>query len=433
VTSRTAAGLFGIFWVVLACAGRSKSTADDEGSHGGDDAFGGSVAGSMAMGVGGPSTGGSATGGSSAGGDSGTMGVGGTLGGAGASSGGAGSPTGGVAGGGLGGTAGGGIGGAGFANVGCFERGSSVATPNGNVAIETLAVGDEVLAFDARTGSVVPRAVTATFVHTVSQTGRLALSDGRLLRVTAEHPIYLAAEGRYARADEIDGKEPLVSLTSSLAREVSGAIPLGVENTTGGFAAIDRPTVVYNISVADLENYFVEGVLVHNKSGAGNVPELCGNLIWNDPTCTAHPTCLDYQNVVDTTITTNQRAAEDGTGSRYLDIPICQPATGDEPVFFAVDYWLLNDGVLGSFGIYDGNEPCSGVLSARMNLYVEVGTTTTTGWTTQCLALSPNQIGGSRLQLVTDGFTLLKNPRFVRACECRRTLSCSTSAASVCQ
>jgi hypothetical protein len=94
----------------------------------------------------------------------------------------------------------GGVGGVSGVGSGCFEAGSRIATPSGSVPIERLEVGDTVLAFDERSGMVEPRRVQQTFVHEVEASGRLQLEDGRVLRVTDEHPIYDANLGDYERA-----------------------------------------------------------------------------------------------------------------------------------------------------------------------------------------------------------------------------------------
>jgi Fe-S cluster assembly scaffold protein SufB len=75
------------------------------------------------------------------------------------------------------------------ANLGCLAEGSTVTTPQGLKAIETLNVGDEVLSYDEKAGKLVFRRVLAKkfsgrqVVHTVS-------AGERRLNVTANHPFY---------------------------------------------------------------------------------------------------------------------------------------------------------------------------------------------------------------------------------------------------
>ena len=111
------------------------------------------------------------------------------------------------------------------------------------------------LAYDESAGRVVPRPVTATFVHPDHPVGVLPLSDGRVLRITANHPIYLPDRQRYADAAELKGDERLLSLSAST--QTSSLI-------AGAFEASAADAVtVYNITVDGEHNYFAEGVLVH--------------------------------------------------------------------------------------------------------------------------------------------------------------------------
>jgi hypothetical protein len=338
---------------------------------------------------------------------------------------GAGAPPGGNAGagappGGNGAIGGAGVAGVGFGFGGCFEAGSLIATPSGSVPIETLAVGDEVLAFDERLGRVVPRAVTQTFVHTVPQSGRLRLADGRELRVTAEHPIYLASRGSYARADQVDGDAALLSLTASRAgADPLQGVALGVEYTRHGFSAVDRTTVVYNISVDGLENYFVDGVLVHNKSGTGPIGGAgCGSVPWRSDDCAAHPGCISHENPVE--MVAADQPAPDGAGAPELDVTVCSALPPSSEALIAVDVWLATpQSSWPGFEVYRETATCAGTLFGEMGVPYSPATA---GWTTQCFQVqAAHEL--SRFGLVSrDGTTLVKNPRFVQACACKRQL-----------
>lgn len=434
-------GAFGVGGTQAEAAAPGSEAGDPE--SGGEDVTTGGNANGGVDAVGGAVRGGNPAGGSSQG-ENPNAGVGGanqnTSGG---------NPNGGVAGaslstsggdsaGSIAGTPTSGHGGGGSAGWGgnCFERGSSVATPRGSVAIETLRVGDDVLAFDERSASVVARPITATYVHTVAQTGRLRLADGRVLRMTAEHPVYLAAEGRYARADEIAGKAAVVTLLASPGATAARAgVGLGVEYAEdSGFLPIERPTVVYNISVGDLENYFVEGVLVHNKSGgpgnggssSGGAPsgdQPCAPSTWSSSDCTTHPTCLDYRDAVVATITPNQ-PADEGPGFLNLDVTTCPPPPLDAgETLLAVDVLLPESpGPRPGFAVYSETSACEGTFVGEVRDPMEPA-----GWTTQCITLMGTDIG-ARIALVSlDGYSLVKNPRFVQSCQCKRDLKRSAT------
>lgn len=73
----------------------------------------------------------------------------------------------------------------------CFPAGTQVATPNGPQAIQTLRIGQRVLAEDPATGRVEPEAVQAVIDDGVKPLLALALSDGEAITVTVDHPFYV--------------------------------------------------------------------------------------------------------------------------------------------------------------------------------------------------------------------------------------------------
>ncbi len=141
----------------------------------------------------------------------------------------------------------------------CFAAGTRIATPTGQRAIESISVGEAVLGYDHRQNKVVSRLVTATHRHVGSSFRLLKLGDKRL-GVTDEHPIYDGMARRYRPAAEIRRGSRLLGATYE-ARQRS-AVP--IEVTAVSRTPLLRGTV-YNISVAGTQNYFAEGILVHNK------------------------------------------------------------------------------------------------------------------------------------------------------------------------
>jgi hypothetical protein len=269
-------GNLALIAIAVACSGtvEQRYDNDDKGppplASGGSDAIGtGGALGDAGVGsVGGTSSGGTNSGGTNFGGTgAGGNGTGGA---------------GGFANGGLGGFGNAGFGGGGVGGTdgpdSCFGAGTLIATPSGHRPIEELELGDLVLAYDEPTGRVVPRPVTATFVHLDQRVGSLPMSDGRVLRVTANHPIYLPDEERYAVAGELAGDERLLALSGSA--QTSSLI-------AGTFHASTVTATVYNITVAGEHNYFAEGVLVHNKTDGGCDPVSFSGV------CSPSPRCLD--------------------------------------------------------------------------------------------------------------------------------------------
>ncbi len=149
----------------------------------------------------------------------------------------------------------------------CFGAGTRIATPDGEVAIETLQVGQPVLAFDEASGAVVQSHVTAVFRHEESRLGQLSLGDGQVLRVTAEHPIYCPSSRRYRPAGELQAGDALLRLLPAQASDgAQRAAQLKQTRLQAALSPLPETQTVYNLSVATYENYFADGVLVHNKS-----------------------------------------------------------------------------------------------------------------------------------------------------------------------
>lgn len=145
---------------------------------------------------------------------------------------------------------------AGCPMMNCFVRGTRVDTPGGGVAIEALAIGDEVWAFDEHTRERVVAEVTALHRSPAKRVATLRVGDRVIAGVTEEHPFYDAERGQWVPARELAAGAPLVLCVNGQTRPV----PL---------AAIewrDEDIEVFNLSVGGPETYFAEGVLVHNKS-----------------------------------------------------------------------------------------------------------------------------------------------------------------------
>jgi len=191
----------------------------------------------------------------------------------------------------------------------CHPAGTRVRTPNGEVAIETLHVGDLVVACD-RDGRQVKRCVLNDAVVRVGGRGlfRLRFADGRVLDVTGDHKIWLEHRG-YVEAKDVEvgdealralPKEALVKKGSgegallrqdllrgcSTSRDTGATRPearsqveasrvVGVETLIAsdprrrGGGGEDGPRV-YSLTVEGDHNYFAEGILVANCSQWGH-------------------------------------------------------------------------------------------------------------------------------------------------------------------
>jgi hypothetical protein len=157
----------------------------------------------------------------------------------------------------------------------CFAPGTSIATPSGERPIEALRVGDEVWGFDLERRARVASRVSAVHRHEAREVGAVVLGGSRVLYATANHPFYDAASKRYVPAHELDADAKLLALEGdehAVMLEGPAFVPAAIHS------------VVHNISVEGVHNYFAGGVLVHNKEAP-----LCPTYDWGTDTGCEHP------------------------------------------------------------------------------------------------------------------------------------------------
>lgn len=138
----------------------------------------------------------------------------------------------------------------GYVHFTCVAEGTHIATPDGDVPVETLAIGAEVLAYDVDTH----RRSLATVIRMDRGTGGALVAFGDLL-VTREHPLWVTSPeggGAWKRAGDVAAGTTL--LGASLERLAATPIEVGGAH------------VVYDLGVTAPHTYFAGGVLVHNKA-----------------------------------------------------------------------------------------------------------------------------------------------------------------------
>jgi hypothetical protein len=141
----------------------------------------------------------------------------------------------------------------------CFEAGTAIATANGAVAIENVAVGDLVWSYDYMTGEKSLKPVTGTSVRETCDILMLDIGGERIV-TTPEHPFYVVQNDRY------DGYVAAKHL----------AVGDRIQTSDGGYAVItaveqsvtDEAITVYNFTVDENHSYYVgeNELLVHNVS-----------------------------------------------------------------------------------------------------------------------------------------------------------------------
>ena len=140
----------------------------------------------------------------------------------------------------------------------CFRAGTLVQTMSGPRKIESIAVGDRVVAQNTETGALSLRAVLGTHINGPAETLKLAI-DGETIVATGIHRFWKAGKGW------------------TMARDLNAGDHV---RKIGGIATIQsiEPGLtekVYNLTVAENRDFLVgsSGLLVHDYSFVLPVPE----------------------------------------------------------------------------------------------------------------------------------------------------------------
>ncbi|MBI5405334.1 MAG: hypothetical protein HY976_03865 [Candidatus Kerfeldbacteria bacterium] len=146
---------------------------------------------------------------------------------------------------------------------GCFVAGTRILTPLGARAIQDIAVGDTVYAYDETNGRQTTSQVTETFVHQGRSFGRVVFSDGSSIQTTAYHPFY----------------DPVHHVWKDIGTMQPGDVVLKHGFGSHRWARIltlefsSGLGTVYNLEVSGYHTYYANDTVVHNKviggGGAG--------------------------------------------------------------------------------------------------------------------------------------------------------------------
>jgi hypothetical protein len=129
----------------------------------------------------------------------------------------------------------------------CFLPGTKVLIPNNKEqSIEQIKVGDFVLSYNEKTNSLTQSKVLQTFEH---DSDGYYIINGKI-KVTGVHPIWVS--GKWKQASELKISDKLMTKDKTNLPVYS-------------ISYVDEKTKVYNLEVENTENYFAEGILVHNK------------------------------------------------------------------------------------------------------------------------------------------------------------------------
>ncbi len=155
------------------------------------------------------------------------------------------------------------------AACGCFPGDTMVDTPKGERAIDTLKVGDQVLAENPTTGKVEAEPIQAVIDDGIKPLMTVAMSDGSSLKVTTNHPFYVDASAVRAQAGWVQAGD------LRLGDRVRTAD--GHDITIAGLRYHVGYAHVYTLTVIHDHDFFVGAarVLAHNASC--NIPVSWGS------------------------------------------------------------------------------------------------------------------------------------------------------------
>lgn len=150
---------------------------------------------------------------------------------------------------------------------GCFAKGTLVYTPYGLIAIEDIAVGDEVYAQDENTGEFGVKKVTELSVQETYVLYRVTVGD-EVIEVTGEHPFWVYGRG-FIEASELAVGDEIVRHNKELDQEDSFDL---VKISSIEKVLFEELQQVYNFDVADWHSYFVGEycIFVHNGKCKSN-------------------------------------------------------------------------------------------------------------------------------------------------------------------
>ena len=138
----------------------------------------------------------------------------------------------------------------------CFVEGTMVLTAAGLVAIESIAVGDMVIATDPETGETAEKEVKNTFVNETEELAHVFV-DGEEIVCTPGHKFY-APERGWTSAIKLRAGDKLQLVNGEYVT---------VEKVQ--HELLEEPVKVYNFEVEDFHTYYVGAdcsVLVHNMA-----------------------------------------------------------------------------------------------------------------------------------------------------------------------
>lgn len=140
----------------------------------------------------------------------------------------------------------------------CFKAGTKVLTPSGNVNIEDLKIGDEVI---TGRGNIKP---------VINNMSRFA-DDTAIVKIAGIDPVFTTAEHPFLAKHELSDDPEWIAVQDLKSGDYIALYNNGetlwkkvaeIDSNVGGYE-------VYNLTVADEHTFIANGVIVHNCGGTG--------------------------------------------------------------------------------------------------------------------------------------------------------------------
>ncbi len=136
---------------------------------------------------------------------------------------------------------------------GCFPKGTTVKTPDGDKKIEEIKKGDWVLSFNGKT--IVKSKVVE--IHRTFDKILIIETESQTLKTTPSHP--LLTEDGFKSAEDINENQ-------KIAFYDNGAIKY---TRIKKITSTEKLSMVYNLSVSYPNTFIADGFIVHNKGRFG--------------------------------------------------------------------------------------------------------------------------------------------------------------------
>ncbi len=136
----------------------------------------------------------------------------------------------------------------------CFVAGTLISTPEGELPIESIKIGDSVYSKNLVTGKLGVKKVTDVFVRQTDTLCRISTDTDEII-TTEEHPFWVENVG-WVEASQLS-TGVLLCLQNG---ETTTVTNISIEH-------LENPITVYNFEVEDFHTYFVGSgnILVHNQ------------------------------------------------------------------------------------------------------------------------------------------------------------------------